>query len=229
MTVVASTNAAAERPLSLPDVVGRAEPVRCKYSCTASRCKEAQEGSTTWAPVHTQGLFVSCSVVTVLCSPFCYCMYVSFFAVPHVMQVPQPLVQAFIHHTRYCWYCQLAGLSSQLVVLHRRGPAILDLSAYAVMAMTRGGPRPSLTVNWTGEAPEVWDTRLQVRRGRSTHGLASVAPHGVLIRSICTLACIAACISDQQDIGCMGIGFLCYSHRWTWLTALGCRLAAPPW
>lgn len=43
-----------------------------------------------------------------------------------------------------------------------RGPAILDLSAWAVMPMMRGGPRPRLTVNWTGETAEQWEERLKV-------------------------------------------------------------------
>eukprot|EP00798_Chlamydomonas_sp_ICE-L_P017475 gene17475-23780_t len=50
-----------------------------------------------------------------------------------------------------------------LLFTHRgwSGPAILDLSHYAVMAMERGDEPPVLKINWTRESVEVWQETLK--------------------------------------------------------------------
>ncbi|KIZ02794.1 hypothetical protein MNEG_5163 [Monoraphidium neglectum] len=41
------------------------------------------------------------------------------------------------------------------------GPAVLDLSHRAVVALERGETPPVIRANWTGDAPEDWDARLR--------------------------------------------------------------------
>eukprot|EP00983_Pelagomonas_calceolata_P031413 985322-Pelagomonas_calceolata.AAC.5 len=41
------------------------------------------------------------------------------------------------------------------------GPAVLDLSHVAIMALLRNEAPPKLRVNWTGHTPAAWEERLK--------------------------------------------------------------------
>ncbi|KAL3153436.1 hypothetical protein ABBQ38_011771 [Trebouxia sp. C0009 RCD-2024] len=75
------------------------------------------------------------------------------------------------------------------------GPAVLDLSHHAVMALERSKPKPVVRVSWTGQSMEYWRGVLQGSQGGAAGVGAVLHRHGLpkrLADALCHEAAVTA-------------------------------------